>query len=163
MIGFFLGTRGGSRRGGPPYEGAGRGRSQRFNKFDGKDASSTNETASVDQGGEPWSNETGTRGGRGRGGPRRGNFEGGRGTGGRGRGGRGNFNNRNEDGSQQENNSWQQNTEYVKPRFPLPKRRLRYLKNVTLAIFVLNKTQVWDMFEEFWSIMFQKSTESFLF
>jgi len=114
---IFLGSRGGSRRGGPPYEGAaGRGRSQRFNKFEGKGPSSTNESTSLDQGEEPWSTETGSRGGRGRGGPRRGNFEGGRGTGGRGRGrgGRGNFNNRNEDGSQQENNGWQQSSEYVK-------------------------------------------------
>ncbi|CAF4653906.1 unnamed protein product [Rotaria sp. Silwood1] len=111
------GTRGGSRRGGPPYEGAGRGRSQRFNKFEGQGSSSTNETSSFDQSGETWNNETGTRGsGRGRGGPRRGNFEGGRGGigggRGRGRGGRGNFNNRNqEEGSQQDNSGWQQTTE----------------------------------------------------
>ncbi len=115
---FILGARGGSRRGGPPYEGAGRGRSQRFNKFEGQGSSSTNEqTSSFDQGGESWSTETGRGGGRGRGGPRRGNFEGGRGTGGRGRGtrgGRGNFNNRSqEEGAQQDNSSWQQNAEYV--------------------------------------------------
>lgn len=75
----------------------------------------------MEQGGEPWSNETGGRGGRGRGGPRRGNFEGGRGNfeggrgaggRGRGRGGRGNFNNRNqEEGAPQENNGWQQSSE----------------------------------------------------
>lgn len=113
---FCLGARGSARRGGPPYEGgAGRGgRSQRFNKFEGQGST---ESTSFEQGGEAWSNEAGTRGGRGRGGPKRGNFEGGRGGAGgrgRGRGGRGNFNNRNqEDGSQQES-GWQQNAEYVK-------------------------------------------------
>ena len=108
---FILGARGGARRGGPPYDGAGRGRSQRFNKFEDK---GTNESTSFEQGGDTWTTETGTRGGRGRGGPRRGNFEGGRGSAGRGRGrgGRGNFNNRNEDGSQ-DNSSWQQSSEYV--------------------------------------------------
>ncbi len=112
---IFLGSRGGSRRGGPPYDAAGRGRSQRFNKFEGQGPSSTNESTSFEQGGDAWSTETGTRGARGRGGPRRGNFEGGRGTGGRGRGGRGNFNNRSqEEGSQQENSGWQRSTEYVK-------------------------------------------------
>jgi len=100
------GTRGGSRRGGPPYEGAGRGRSQRFNKFEGTGSSSAHESTSFDQSGEGWSTEGGSRGGRGRGGPRRGNFEGGRG-----RGGRGNFSNRNEDRSQEENNDWQQTSE----------------------------------------------------
>ncbi|UJR15415.1 hypothetical protein I4U23_002362 [Adineta vaga] len=108
------GSRGGSRRGGPPFEGAGRGRSQRFNKFDGQGSSSANESGSFDQGGDAWSNEGGARGGRGRGGPRRGNFEGGRGTGGRGRGrgGRGNFNNRSqEEGPQQEGTGWQQSSE----------------------------------------------------
>ncbi|CAF1017327.1 unnamed protein product [Rotaria sordida] len=126
------GTRGGGlRRGGPPFEGtSGRGRSQRFNKFEGPGSSSTNETPSLDQGGDTWTNESGPRGGgRGRGGPRRGSFEGGRGnfeggrgnyeggrggTGGRGRGrgGRGNFNNRNqEEGSQQEPSGWQQTAE----------------------------------------------------
>jgi regulator of nonsense transcripts 3 len=104
----FLGGRGAPRRGGAPYEGAGRGGSQRFNKFEGqRPSSSTNESTSFDQGGDAWTTETGTRGSRGRGGPRRGNFEGGYG-GGRG-GGRGNFNNR--EGSQQENSGWQQNTE----------------------------------------------------
>jgi len=108
------GARGSSRRGGPPYEGAGRGRSQRFAKFEGQGPSSNSESASFDQGGDAWSNETGSRGSRGRGGPRRGNFEGGRGIGGRGRGrgGRGNFNNRSqEEGSQQEGSGWQQTSE----------------------------------------------------
>ena len=121
-IGSFLGARGALRRGGAPFDAANRGRSQRFNKFEGQQApSSNNESGSFDQSGEGWSNEVGARSGRGRGGPRRVNFdgvrgrggyEGGRGTGGRGRGG--NFNNRtNEDGTQQENNRWQQNAEYV--------------------------------------------------
>ncbi|CAF2592826.1 unnamed protein product [Rotaria sp. Silwood2] len=125
------GSRGGSRRGGPPFEGAGRGRSQRFNKFEGQGSSSTNEPSSLDQGGDTWSNEIGTRGGgRGRGGPRRGNFEGGRGGGigrGRGRGGRGNFNNRSqEEGSQQENSGWQQTAEsnFESTTRPQPNRDL---------------------------------------
>jgi hypothetical protein len=105
------GARGGLRRG-APYDGASRGRSQRFNKFEGQQGpSSNNESGSVEQAGEGWTTEGGSRG------PRRGNYEGGRGAGagvgrGRGRGGRGNFNNRNfEEGSQQENNGWQQSAE----------------------------------------------------
>ncbi len=113
---ILLGARGGSRRGGPTSEGAGRGRSQRFNKFEGKSSSSTNEPTSFEQGEDAWTTETGTRGGRGRGGPKRGNFEGGRGTGGRGRGrgGRGNLNNRNQEEGSQQDNGWQQTSEYVK-------------------------------------------------
>ena len=118
-IGFFLGARGALRRGGAPFDAANRGRSQRFNKFEGQQApSSNNESGSLDQSGEGWSNEVGARSGRGRGGPRRvnfdgvrgrGSYEGGRGSGGR---GRGNFNNRtNEDGTQQDNNRWQQSAE----------------------------------------------------
>ncbi|CAF1645097.1 unnamed protein product [Adineta ricciae] len=110
------GARGGSRRGGPYTEGSGRGRSQRFNKFEGQGSSAANESGSFEQSGDAWSNEAGTRGGRGRGGPRRGNFEGGRGAGGRGRGrggpGRGNFSNRNQDDdSHQEGSGWQQSSE----------------------------------------------------
>ncbi|CAF4437850.1 unnamed protein product, partial [Rotaria magnacalcarata] len=115
------GSRGGSRRGGPPFDGAGRGRSQRFTKFEGQ--GSTNESNAGEQGGDSWNNESGTRGGsRGRGGPRRGNFEGGRGNfeggrggAGRGRGGRGRgyFNNRSQEegGAPQETSAWQQSTE----------------------------------------------------
>lgn len=106
------GARGGSRRGGPPFEGAGRGRSQRFNKFEGQAPPATSDAGSFEQGGEAWSTEAGSRGTRGRGGPRRGNFEGGRGAaGGRGRG-RGNFNNRSqEEGAPQEGSGWQQSSE----------------------------------------------------
>jgi len=104
------GARGGARRGGATFDGAGRGaRSQRFNKFEGKGPS--NETSSFEQGGEGWS--TGST--RGRGGQRQGNFEGGRGLGnrGRGRGGRGNFSNRADDDAQQNdnNNNWQQSSD----------------------------------------------------
>lgn len=116
------GARGGSRRGavgGAPYDGANRGRSQRFNKFEGQQGpTSNNESGSLEQAGEGWTTEGASRGARG---PRRGNYEGGRGAGsgvgagagrGRGRGGRGSFGNRNfEEGSQQENNSWQQSAE----------------------------------------------------
>ncbi|CAF4564793.1 unnamed protein product, partial [Rotaria magnacalcarata] len=42
------GSRGGSRRGGPPFDGAGRGRSQRFTKFEGQ--GSTNESNAGEQG-----------------------------------------------------------------------------------------------------------------
>ena len=113
-IKFILGARGGSRRGGPPYEGTVRGgRSQRFNKFEGQGLPSTNEISSFEQSGD---SQPGARGGgRGRGAPRRGNFEGSRGIGFRGRGGRGNFNIRNQDDNvQQDNSGWQQSAEYAK-------------------------------------------------
>jgi hypothetical protein len=116
FIHHILGARGGLRRGGgSSFENAARGRSQRFNKFEGQQSSvSNNESSTLESAGDGWTTEGGMRGARGRGGPRRGNFEGGRGMGmrGRGRGGRGNFNNRStEDGSQQENSGWQQTTE----------------------------------------------------